>query len=181
MPVIRIRRILPAAAAAVLAATALGGCSPQQVADLLHRAETRDATGEITEGGATDVFTLREGDCLDDASMLAHAQGDESATGPVTEVRTLPCTEPHDFEVYRNVTLSGGDDYPGADPVYEEADALCGDAFEEYVEAAYDDSIYDYVEYTPTADGWATGDRVANCLIGDPAGKTVGSLAGIGR
>jgi hypothetical protein len=113
--------------------------------------------------------------------MLAHAQGDESESGPVTEVRTLPCTEPHDFEVFRNVTLSGGDDYPGADPVYQEADALCGDAFEDYVEAAYDDSIYDYVEYTPTADGWVTGDRVANCLIGDPAGKTVGSLAGIGR
>jgi len=37
------------------------------------------------------------------------------------------------------------------------------------------------VEYTPTADGWVTGDRIANCLIGDPAGKTMGSLAGIGR
>jgi len=113
------RRILPVAIAAVLVAAALSGCSPQQVADLLHRGETRDATGEITEGGTTDVFTLREGDCLDDPSMLAHAQGDESESGPVTEVRTLPCTEPHDFEVFRNVTLSGGDDYPGADPVYE--------------------------------------------------------------
>jgi hypothetical protein len=180
MPV-AVRRILPAALAAVLVASALGGCSPQQVADLLQQGATRDATGAIADGGTTDVYALREGDCFDDASMLAHAEGDESETGPVTEVRTLPCTEPHDFEVFRNVTLSGGDEYPGEDPVYEEADALCRDAFEDYVGADYDDSIYDYVEYTPTGDGWVTGDRTANCLIGDPAGKTVGSLAGIGR
>ncbi len=45
----------------------------------------------------------------------------------------------------------------------------------------YQDSIYDYLGYKPTSESWSTGDRVVDCVIGDPAGKTVGSLAGIGR
>ncbi|RIJ48456.1 hypothetical protein DZG00_12675 [Clavibacter lycopersici] len=182
------RRILPTALAAVLLAAALSGCSLQQLADLVPHTEMRGDDGSITAGGTTDVFTLREGDCLDDATLAAPSDdapadarpaGDED-TDPVGDVSTVPCSEPHDFEVYANVTIAG-DAFPGDDAVGSRADDLCGSAFGTFIDFDYQDSIYDYRSYQPTSGSWSTGDRTANCLIGDPAGKTVGSLAGIGR
>ncbi|RIJ59451.1 septum formation family protein [Clavibacter phaseoli] len=181
------RRILPTALAVALLAAALSGCSPQQLADLVPHAETRDDDGSITAGGTTDVFTLREGDCLDDASLAAPSDdsadvrpaGDEDLD-PVADVSTVPCREPHDFEVYANVTITG-DAFPGDDAVDAQADDLCGRAFGPFVDYDYQDSIYDYRYFQPTSGSWSTGDRIANCIIGDPAGKIVGSLAGIGR
>ncbi len=93
---------------------------------------------------------------------------------------TVPCSEPHDFEVYAVPTLTS-DDYPGDDAVDAQADDPCGSAFGPFVGFDYQDSIYDYLGYKPTSESWSTGDRVVDCVIGDPAGKTVGSLAGIGR
>ncbi len=84
------RRILPSAFAAVLLAAALSGCSLQQLADLVPHAETRDDDGSITAGGTTDVFTLRAGDCLDDAASAAVIEQD----GPMRTPRatTTPRT-----------------------------------------------------------------------------------------
>ncbi|MBP2457072.1 hypothetical protein ABID70_002598 [Clavibacter michiganensis] len=185
------RRILPTALAVALLAAALSGCSLQQLSDLVPHAETRDDDGSITAGGTTDVFTLREGDCLDDPALApapddatadAHAASDTDPADrhPVDDVSTVPCTEPHDFEVYAAVTLTG-DDFPGDDAVDARADDLCGRAYGPFVGFDYQDSIYDYQDYQPTSGSWSTGDRTVDCIIGDPAGKTVGSLAGIGR
>lgn len=184
------RRILPSAFAAVLLAAALSGCSLQQLADLVPHAETRDDDGSITAGGTTDVFTLRQGDCLDDAPTAAaneqdaadaHPASDDDTRGrQVGDVSTVPCSEPHDFEVYATPTLTG-DDFPGDDAVDAQADDLCGRAYGPFVGFDYQDSIYDYQGYKPTSDSWSTGDRTVDCIIGDPAGTTVGSLAGIGR
>ncbi|MBF4618459.1 septum formation family protein [Clavibacter sp. VKM Ac-2873] len=185
------RRILPTAFAAVLLTAMLSGCSLQQLADLVPHAETRDDDGSITAGGTTDVFTLRQGDCLDDAALAAvNAQdpddalpaGDTDARdrSEVSDVSTVPCSAPHDFEVYAALTIPGGA-FPGDDAVSTQADDLCGGAFGPFVGFDYQDSIYDYQGYQPTSDSWSTGDRAVTCVIGDPAGKTVGSLAGIGR
>ena len=186
------RRILPAAFAAVLLATALSGCSLQQLGDLVPHAETRDDDGSITAGGTTDVFTLREGDCLDDAALAAAPDDDPADVRPagdgdeapdprtVSDVSTVPCSEPHDFEVYAAVPLTG-DAFPGDDAVDAQADDLCGRVFGPFVDSDYQDSIYDYQDYQPTSGSWSTGDRTVDCIVGDPAGKTVGSLAGIGR
>jgi hypothetical protein len=192
------RSALPTALAAALVALALSGCSPQQLADLIPHAETRDAKGAITAGGTTDVFTLRPGDCLDDQALAApsdDAPATSSSAGahpvdsdddgpdshPVADVPTVPCAEPHDFEVDADVTITGDGAFPGDDAVDDQADELCGAAYASFVGDDYEDSIYDYRDYQPTSASWSTGDRTANCLIGDPAGKTVGSLAGIGR
>jgi hypothetical protein len=185
------RRILPSAFAAVLLAAALSGCTLQQLADLVPHAETRDDDGSITAGGKTDVFTLRQGDCLDDAASAAvieqdaadanSASDDHSAhSHEVDVVITVPCSDPHDFEVYAAPTLTGGD-FPGDDAVDAQADDLCGSAFGPFIGFDHQDSIYDFQGHKPTGDSWSTGDRTVDCIIGDPAGTTVGSLAGIGR
>lgn len=176
------RRItLPTALAAVLVVAALSGCSLQQIADLIPHDAQRDDQGAVTTSGSTDVFDLREGDCIDDPSLVADSSDEDSVSQEITSVRTLPCSDPHDVEAYKSVTLTGGSDYPGSDPLDAQADDRCAKAFDSFVGFDHQDSMYGYTYYQPTADGWMSGDRSVTCLVGDPAGKTVGSLKGIGR
>lgn len=158
-------------------AISLSGCGALQSL-LPSDAETRDAeSGEITEGGTTDVFTLAVGDCLDDQSL---AESTDEAV-EVTSVPTVPCADPHDYEVFTNVVVPEADSYPGEDVVTAQAETDCAAAFPGFVGLDYESSIYGYSYYYPTSGSWSEGDRTINCLIGDPAGKTSGSLAGIAR
>lgn len=164
------RRLLPLAILAVCGALALSGCS---VVDSIipKPAETRDAqSGEIVGGGTTDVFTLQPGDCL----------RDDTASDEVTDVPTVPCSEPHEYEVYGEVVLEG-DEFPGDDVINQQADEGCYAQFAAFVGIAYEDSVLDYTYYTPLQDGWEQlDDRLVTCLIYD-AGETTGTLAGAAR
>ncbi|OOB90211.1 septum formation family protein [Rathayibacter sp. VKM Ac-2630] len=158
--------VLVAAAALALG---LGGCSGL---NSLAGGETRDEeSGEITEGGTTDVFQLRVGDCLNDELT-------EEAT-EVTDVPTLPCTEPHSYEVFQNITMAEADEYPGEEATTQQAEDECVVAYDAFVGLTYQESKYDFSYYYPTAESWAGGDRTINCLITDPEGLTTGSLAGV--
>jgi len=132
---------------------------------------TRDDTGEVIDGNDnTDVFTLQVGDCLNDST----------ATDTVDTVPTVPCSEPHDSEIFASVIMQG-DTFPGTEAVVTEADAACLDAFAGYVGVEYADSLYYYSYYFPTEGSWAGGDREILCTIYDEAGQVTGSLQNIGR
>ena len=164
------RRLLPLALAALAAALTLSGCSV--VEGILPKpAETRDAqSGEIVGGGTTDVFTLSVGDCLND----------ESSSDEVTEVPTVPCSEPHQYEVYGEVTLTG-DEWPGEEAVTQQADDGCYAQFQAFVGIVYEDSSLEFNYYTPTKGSWEEmDDRLVTCVIFDTA-ATTGSLAGAAR
>ena len=166
------------ALAALAVSVSLGGCS--LIDSLAPDSETRDESGEITEGGTTDVLTLAEGDCLNDETGMSDP--DPSSTGDdsveVSEVPTVPCSEPHDFEVYSNVILDDADEYPGDESITSQADSACYDAFADFAGIGYDESALGLTYYSPTSGSWASGDRTVNCLITDPSGQTTGSLAG---
>ena len=55
----------------------------------------RDGSGAIIDGGSVDAFTIRMGDCFDNTRSLA---SDEA--GEVSSLPGVPCSEPHDNEVY---------------------------------------------------------------------------------
>jgi hypothetical protein len=168
--IVTTRRILPIATVFFAAALTVSGCS---VVDNItpKPAETRDSqTGEIVGGGTTDVFTLAVGDCLND----------ESSSEEVFEVPTVPCSEPHLYEVYGEVILAG-DEWPGDETVMQQADDGCYAQFEQFVGIAYEESVLEFNYYTPTQGSWDdAGDRLVTCLIFD-AGETTGSLAGTAR
>jgi hypothetical protein len=152
-------------------ALSLAGCS------LLDQAFGGDSTARdddsqvIEQNDAADVFSIRVGDCLNDSSV-----SDE-----VTEIPLVPCSEPHDSQVYASIILPG-DAFPGVDVVIAEADDACLDEFERFVGIRYVDSIYDFSYYFPTERSWAKGDREILCVIYDPAGeKLTGSLADVAR
>lgn len=132
---------------------------------------TRDDSGEVIEGNdSTDVFTIQVGDCLNDAT----------ASETVETIPTVPCSEPHDSEVYFSLMLDG-DAFPGSDAVKAEADAACLDAFAGFAGVEYSDSLYFYSYYIPTESSWAGGDREILCTIFDEAGQVTGSLQNIGK
>jgi hypothetical protein len=151
----------------------LSGCSAIQ--DLLP-GETRDAqSGEIVEGGDTDVFTLREGDCIDDTvTTEVEAEGEE-----ISDVPTVPCSDPHTWEVMKNLTMTD-DEFPGDAVVADYADENCLAEFEDFIGVAYDDSAHDFNYFVPTSEGWAMGDRTINCLVGGTE-QTTGSLRDAGE
>lgn len=162
------RTRLPAAmATAAAAALLLSGCS---VFSAITGAETRDETGTIVDGGTTDVFALQVGDCI-----VSSVGSDE-----VVEVPTVPCAEPHDAEVYAELTLADGD-YPGEDAIFAQGDDGCSDAFTGFVGQSAESSTLDFTYYYPTAASWAQGDRLITCIIDDPTGQTTGSLEGAAR
>jgi len=157
---------------AVGAATvALSGCSILNSLDRWRaghaRRQRRRSSRETTR---TDVFTLQVGDCLNDAS----------ASDTVDSVPTVPCSEPHDSEIYASIIMSG-DTYPGQDAVIAEADAACLDAFAGFIGTSYADSAYYYSYYFPTEGSWSSGDREILCTVYDEAGQVTGSLQNIGN
>lgn len=152
-------RRLAALATVSLAAIALTGCS------LLT---------EALNGGESDVFTIKVGDCLND-----DASGGEISTVPVVD-----CDEPHDTEIYASI-LMDGDEYPGESETVDFADEACYNEFEDFVGTSYEESLYSYATLYPTAESWENfGDREVLCRIAlaDENGnieKVEGSLKGI--
>ncbi|MDN4641452.1 septum formation family protein [Agreia sp. PsM10] len=161
------RTLITGLAATLSAAALLTGCSA--ISDLVPQNATRDGeTGVVTEAGDTSVFTLREGDCINDVAEM------------VSDVPTVPCDQLHDWEVYRNVTMTDTD-FPGDEAIAAFADEQCNAEFGTFIGVAYESSVYENNYYVPNADSWEQlGDRIVSCLVGDPAGQVTGSLRGIG-
>lgn len=133
-------------------------------------AEVRDSTtGAVVEAGTTDVFQIKVGDCIID-----------SAGDTVSEVENVPCSEPHDYEVYFHGTLTVDTLPSDINEVYALGDEICAPEFEKFVGIPYTESELGFSHFTPTDGSWADGDRAVDCLIyGD--GLVTGSLAGAQR
>ena len=129
----------------------------------------RDSTGAIIEVGNASVFALQVGDCFDD---------DPSFAETVTEVAAVPCTQPHDNEIYYEYSMTNAA-YPGDDAALDAGAFRCLDEFDGFVGIDYLDSELDLFPITPTAESWAEGDRVVYCaLYALDLRKLAGSMQG---
>lgn len=132
---------------------------------------TRDENGEVIEGTDTgDVFLLQVGDCINDSEL----------EDVVTTLPIVPCSEPHESEIFAEAELEG-DTYPGDEAVGTQADEICYNEFAGFVGLDYETSVLEYYPFTPLAEGWAQGDRLVSCVIYDPEALTTGSLEGVAR
>lgn len=66
---------------------------------------------------------MRVGDCLDDPG----------AQTEVTEIRAIPCAEPHDLEVYYEFEHADADSPPSPDAAFALIEQECFPAFETFV------------------------------------------------
>jgi len=143
-----IRTSLLAASSAALLIVALTGCT-----------QIGDVVGEVVDvDGDTSVLEIAAGDCINDA--------ESTAAGDVSDVTKVDCTEPHDYEAFHNLTLPDGD-YPGQESVETQAEDVCYTEFETFVGISYDESVLGFTYFTPTSDGWDSGDQEIVCLVAD--------------
>jgi hypothetical protein len=157
------RRSIPITAVVVLALVA-AACGGDGLA--------RDADGAIIEAGDISVFDLREGDCFENP---------QDASTQVATVRAVPCTEPHDNEIYLAFDLPDGD-YPGVSAIDEASDPRCLAAFTSFVAVDYFESDLEFFSLTPTPESWDADDRTVYCALhADDRSKLTGSMRGTGR
>lgn len=131
----------------------------------------RDAAGNIVDGGSIDAFTIRLGDCFNDTAAI----GTEEA-GEVSSLPAVPCSEPHDNEVYAVFDVSF-DSFPGDDRMADEAFGQCLDRFAGFVGNDYELSTLEVTALYPSSRSWQMqNDREVVCAVYDMnGGKLTGS------
>lgn len=106
--------------------------------------------------GGTHSTDIEVGNCLKDL-------GDD--TSEVSQVPVVDCSEPHLYEVYSDVELSG-EELPDQSTLRSESETACaGTSFSDYVGIAYEESEYEVTYLTPSQSSWDSGDRKISCLI----------------
>ncbi len=126
----------------------------------------RDEDGNIIEGGTIDIFALKVGDCI----------AEDGGGGEVTEIKVVPCSEPHSDEVYYEFTMPDGA-FPSDDAFDSAFFEKCIPAFENFVGISVEETELAAYPMLPTEGSWEQhNDRVVQCLIYDPAGDISGSL-----
>ncbi len=120
-----------------------------------------------------DVNSLQVGDCIDDPS----------STISITDVQHQPCTEPHDGEVFANLTYPGanGTAYPGTTAFDDYVRTNCLPAVQTYTGrtlAEIDAAGLSYAYFYPTTSSWTdSNDRGVTCYVENSDGtKLVGSV-----
>lgn len=145
----------------VAATTAMTACGPQA---------SRDPDAVVTEAGEDSAFNVKVGDCME-----------QPPDGEFDSVTVVPCSDPHDSEIFFEFRLSGST-YPGDAAVEAEATEKCDQQFEVFVGLPWDDSVLNWSYIQPTKDSWEQqNDRIVQCLIFDEEGQTTGSLKGAKR
>lgn len=115
---------------------------------------TRNDQGAIVESGELGVFSFVVGDCI---TGLDAAGEIESATG-------VPCTDPHEYEVYSETFLTDSSETVPAD-IETQADEYCYSQFSSFVGLDYESSKLDFTYIYPTEESWAGGDKEITCMI----------------
>jgi hypothetical protein len=107
-----------------------------------------------------NVAELRVGDCFDLPAGAMETQ--------IDDVQHHPCTEPHEYEAYAELTYPAAEDapYPGDAKISRWGERGCTDAFQGYVGVGLARSSLTIYYFTPTSEGWAQeGDHVVNCVL----------------
>lgn len=133
----------------------------------------RDSTGAIVSEGSVDAFQMRVGDCFDDGSVFAEEDNQ------VNSVPGVPCSKPHDNEVYAVFDVSMTS-FPG-DQMGDVAHEACLERFESFVGKDYQSSTLDIAALYPTRESWnGQNDREVVCAVYDmDAKKLTGSVKGL--
>lgn len=133
----------------------------------------RDESGTIVAEGSLDAFHMRVGDCFDDGSAFA------SDNPEIGSVPGVPCSKPHDNEVYAVFDVSAAS-FPG-DQMPAMAQDACMERFEAFVGLDYESSSLDIASLYPSRDSWhQQNDREVICAVYDiDAKKLTGSMKGL--
>ena len=91
-------------------------------------------------------------------------------------VWVVPCTQPHDAEVFANQTVSAPS-YPDEAGWTDLATKYCDPAFHTYVGSDMSTSSLDVQYIHPTSESWDAGNNQLVCFTVDPSGDRTTSVA----
>jgi hypothetical protein len=115
----------------------------------------RDDGGALSTSGTVTLEDLRVGDCFSFKSDATE----------INDVEGLPCSEPHESEVYAIANYSGAV-YPESDAQLDQAIGdVCLPPFESYVGRSYEESVLFITAITPTEESWNDGNRQFICHL----------------
>lgn len=126
-------------------------------------------TGQITGNGSVGVFSLRVGDCFQNPS------GSQAAVAGVTEVPAVPCTIPHNAQVFAQLQATGTS-YPGHDSLLGQASRGCRAQIAASLDKSKITSTMRLRFLFPLSQSWADGRRTITCLVVDPTPDLTSSL-----
>jgi len=121
----------------------------------------RGDDGALTTAGTVTVDELRPGDCFN--------TGDDETE--IADVDGVPCTAAHAYEVFALASYEGDGTFPTEaedDAIFQQ---ICQPSFEAYVGEPYATSAIYGSMITPSADGWADGDREYICILYEPGNE----------
>jgi len=118
----------------------------------------RDSTGAIVDEGSVGAFEVHVGDCFDDGSAFESEE--------VDSVAGVPCSKPHDNEVYAVFDVAE-QSFPG-EALEGIAHEGCLARFEGFVGNDYDSSSLDIATLYPSSESWRQqNDREVVCAVYD--------------
>lgn len=164
------RRLAPFARWIVAGLVILGGLIANFITDA-----RRDDTGTIVDQGSIDVTEARVGDCID-------LREEDLDADVIEEFVGVPCTAPHQMEVYALFDHEGGAGFPGRSVLEEYATDGCAARFGDFTGAPYEtEPVLDFNYFIPVEEGWSQGDREIACtVIAYDGSNLVGSMRGLG-
>ncbi|MFE6356274.1 septum formation family protein [Streptomyces rochei] len=149
---------------AVAALLAIGAVGCSDVTDTVDSAKE----GAKKVARQRSVFSLDTGDCYNPYGK---------AEGTAYTVEIVPCDEAHKGQVVGEFSIDEGKEYPGDDGVSAIADTRCPVEAQKYAPDTW--ALPEGAElffYTPTAESWATGDRLVSCTYTAEQGTLTGTL-----
>lgn len=140
---------------------------------------TENANDEIPRvpGAPLNRFDLQVGQCFNEASWY-----DDNLDRRVDLTASIDCTAEHQNEVYHAAEFPApnGAPFPGEDKMTEWSTQLCYDAFDDFVEAEYEVSVFEIGFVQPTQDTFehpVGRHRRVFCYVFDAAGDWVSGTA----
>lgn len=127
----------------------------------------RSASGQLTQPGVTSVYALRTRDCL---------QNPGARLG-ITNVRVVPCDQPHNAQVFAVFPVAGSS-YPGTAALQRQAAAGCHARIAGSINRSLITNSMTLQYLYPESQSWAGGHRSITCLVVDSASMTSSVLLG---
>jgi hypothetical protein len=154
----RFRAALLISGSLVICLAGLGGFA----AVLLHHARA-----QAPRAALPPVFRLRVGECVN--------SGPNSISSPTV----VPCSRPHDAEIYARFGLAGHR-WPGTAAVGAQARRGCTARLSGYLNPQLATAVLAESYVFPDQGAWNAGGRTVICEIRGTAGKLTGSVRGLG-
>ncbi|HEX9032524.1 MAG TPA: DUF4190 domain-containing protein [Streptosporangiaceae bacterium] len=128
----------------------------------------RSANGTITNTGKVSIFSLQVGDCFQNPP-------ESKAILHLSDVTAVPCTTPHDAQVFAQFNATDAN-FPGTQALVREATRGCRSRISASLDKSKLTSTMSLHFLFPQAQSWADGRRALTCLVVDSTKDLTTSL-----